>query len=125
MIKVALVAVCGVLLAVMLKQNKSDFSMYITFTVVIIILGCCLYRMETVIGYINKIQSLVTVKAEYLKILLKMTGIAYVAEMTSAICKDCGYTSVAGQVEMFGRLSVAAAGMPIVMALIDTIGRID
>lgn len=124
MIKIALIAIGSVLLAVMLKHNKSDFSMYISLAAVIILFFCCLYKIETIIGYINRFQSLVTVKSEYLKILLKMTGIAYVAEISSSICKDCGYTSVAGQVEMFGKLSVVAVGMPIVMALIDTIGRI-
>ena len=123
MIKIALVAVSGVLFAVMLKQSKSDFAIYISLALMVIITVCCMGRMETLINYVNKLQSLVTIKSEYLSVLLKMAGIAYVAEITSGICKDCGYASVAGQVELFGKLSVITIGMPIVMALIDTIER--
>lgn len=123
MIKIALIAVSGVLLAMMLKQIKPDFAMYIALTAGILLLACCLGKLETLVGYLNRLQSIVEIKSEYIAILLKMTGIAFVSEIASGICKDCGYSSVAGQVEIFGRLSVIVAGMPIFMALIDTIER--
>ena len=61
------------------------------------------------------------VKAGYFKILLKIIGITYIAEFASDLCKDAGYATIAGQIQMFGKLSVLAAGIPVLTALLETI----
>ena len=50
--------------------------------------------------------------------------ITYICELCSGICKDAGYSSVAGQIEIFGKLSVLAAGMPILLAILESIQEI-
>ena len=40
------------------------------------------------------------------------------AEFAAAICKDAGYQTIAGQIEVFARLSILAIGMPILKALL-------
>ena len=37
------------------------------------------------------------------------------------ICKDAGYSAIAGQIEVFGKLSVLFAGMPILFAVMEYI----
>ena len=39
----------------------------------------------------------------------------------SDLCKDAGYATIAGQIQMFGKLSVLAAGIPVLTALLETI----
>ncbi len=56
----------------------------------------------------------------YLATLLKMTGITYLAEFSSGICKDAGYGAIGSQIEIFGKLSILAVSMPIVLALLET-----
>lgn len=60
-------------------------------------------------------------QAGYFKILLKIIGITYVAEFASDLCKDAGYATIAGQIQMFGKLTVLAAGIPVLTALLETI----
>lgn len=50
-----------------------------------------------------------------------MIGITYVAEFASGLCRDAGYASVGAQIEMFGKFSIMAVSMPILLALIETI----
>ena len=50
-----------------------------------------------------------------------MTGITYVSEFASSICKDLGYQSIASQIEMFARLLLFVISIPVVSALIETI----
>ena len=40
------------------------------------------------------------------------------AQFAAAICKDAGYQTIAGQIEVFARLSILAIGMPILKALL-------
>ena len=123
MLRIALAAVGACIVALMLRQIKSEFAIFVPLCAVIIVAACCIARIETIAQLLERLQKLTEIKSEYISILLKMSGIAYIAEITSGICKDCGYNSIAGQVEMFGKLSVIAAGMPVIMALVDSIER--
>ena len=47
--------------------------------------------------------------------------LTYVAEFSSGICKDAGYQTIAGQIEIFGKLAVMLLSLPILMTLLNTI----
>ena len=59
--------------------------------------------------------------AVYLAALFKMAGITYIAEFTSGICKDAGYSAVGTQVEMVGKLAILAVSAPVVLSLVETL----
>lgn len=123
MIKIAMVGLVAVLLALQFKSNKSEFSTYISIVGCILIFLLGVNRLEIIINAIKKIQSYISINQAYITILLKIIGITYVAEISSNICKDCGYTAVANQIELVGKLTILATGMPILLALLDTINN--
>ena len=53
--------------------------------------------------------------------MLKMIGITYIAEFSSGICRDAGYQTIASQIEIFSKLTILALGMPVLLALLETI----
>ena len=53
--------------------------------------------------------------------MLKMIGITYIAEFSSGVCRDAGYQTIAVQIEIFSRLTILALGMPVLLALLETI----
>ena len=77
--------------------------------------------MESILDAMRKIQEFVKINHVYLSTLIKMIGITYIAEFCSGICKDAGYGALGTQIEIFGKLSILAVGMPIVLALMETI----
>ena len=50
-----------------------------------------------------------------------MIGVTYIGQFSAGICKDAGYSSTAGQIELFCKLSVMVLSMPILSALLQTI----
>ena len=40
---------------------------------------------------------------------------------SSGICKDAGYQAIAAQIEIFGKLAILVVGMPVLLALLETI----
>ena len=70
---------------------------------------------------VEQIQSFLTLDTEYIAIMLKMVGITYIAQFSSAICKDAGYQAIAAQIEIFGKLAILVVGMPVLLALLETI----
>ena len=119
--KVAAFAVSGVLLALLLRQTKPEYSVFISMAVCSCIFLYLLNRMQAVFGYLDQLRAQVPVDGIYLDTILKMLGITYIAEFSSSICKDAGYQTIAGQIEIFGKLAVLVLCLPILMALLDAV----
>ena len=110
----------AVLLAVQLKSVKSEYGVYLVMAAGIFIFLYGLGKMQVILDTMALIRDSIQVSRVYLDTLLKMIGIAYVAEFASGICRDAGYGSVGTQIEMFGKLSILAVSMPVFGALIET-----
>lgn len=120
-IRVAFLGIVGVLLATQFKGTKSEYSVYIGLAISILIFAFCMRQVETITTQFLKLKSFLNGAEEYLSILLRVIGITYICEFSASICKDAGYQSIAGQIEVLGKLSVMLAGIPILFAVINQI----
>lgn len=123
-LKIAVLAVSGVLLALMLKQTKPEYSVFISMAVCICIFIYLLSKLQTVLGYLNQLEALVHVDGIYLDTILKMLGITYITQFASDICKDAGFGAVSSQIELFARVSILFLSFPVLMALVQMIGEV-
>lgn len=121
MIKIAALGIVIVILAVFLKGIKNEYGIYIVISGCIILLGYALGYMSGIIELVNSFKDYLSLDSTYILILMKMIGIAFIAEISSAICRDSGYGSVSGIVEMIGKLSILITSAPILKALLDTV----
>ena len=53
-----------------------------------------------------------------------MIGIAYLSEFTASICKDAGQSTIASQVDFFGKMSMIVVSLPVLQSLLETIGEL-
>lgn len=120
-IKVVLLAISGVLLAIQFKSGKQEYGIYMGIGISLIIFYQICEYLELIKQSLGVLQETFAGNREYLEILLKITGIAYVSEFGAGLCKDAGYQAMASQVEMFGKVTVLLSGMPVVLALMDMI----
>ena len=74
-----------------------------------------------IIDGLLEIQNCLPLEVGYIQTLMKIIGITYIAEFASDLCKDAGYQTVAGQIQIFGKLSVLTVSIPILTALLHTI----
>ena len=112
MLRIAMIGIAGVLLALQVKALKPEYGIYLCLAVSLLVM---------ILAGLQTVQESLPLQAGYFKILLKIIGITYIAEFASDLCKDAGYTTIAGQIQMFGKLSVLAAGIPVLTALLETI----
>ena len=120
-IRISVVGVAGVFLAILVKQVRPEYSLYITMAAGIAILFYSAGKLSYLITSLRNIQQYVPVDTEYMTILLKMIGITYIGQFCAGVCKDAGYSAVAGQIEIYGRLAVLAVSMPVLTSLLETI----
>lgn len=80
-----------------------------------------LTQISVVISFITEMLDMVEIEQTYYLQLLKMLGIAYVGEFASSICKDAGQQSIAGMIELFGKISIVVLSIPGLVFLVETL----
>lgn len=123
MIKIGILGIAGILMSLFVREWKPQFSVLISMATCTLIFFCAVSRIQAMAGIFSQLAQYITVKESYLKILLKIVGIAYIADFASSICRDAGYSAVAGQIELSGKISVLTVSTPIVLALLNTISE--
>ncbi len=120
-VKIAMIGLAGVMLALMLRQQKSEYALYISLAAAVLILVFSAGRLAAVMETIQKIEAYIRIDSAMVKILVKMIGITYVAEFATGICRDAGFGALGNQIEMFARLSLMAVSVPVLLALLETV----
>ena len=89
----------------------------------VVIFCYVLSQISVVIDFLSEMLEMVAIEETYFVQLLKMLGIAYVAEFASSICKDAGHQSISGMIELFAKLSIVALSIPGLVFLVETLER--
>lgn len=120
-ITIAAAGIATILLAVQLKSIRGEYAVYMVMAAGFFIFFYGTGKLKAILETLEQIQSYIKINSVYLVTLMKMIGITYVAEFASGICKDAGYGSLGGQIEIFGKLSILGISMPILLALFKTL----
>lgn len=124
--KVIGVAIISVILIIVLKSNKrDDISLFLIIISSVILLSYMFLKLESIIKLLDEFVANAGVNKSYLTILLKVTGISYIVELASNICKDAGISSISSKLEMIGKVSIVVLTMPILTSIIEVILNIS
>ena len=121
LLTVAGIGIVTVLIAGQLKVLKSEYSLYLSVAVMLLIFFYSAGRLGGILSVMEQIQTYFPVNEIYVRTLLKIVGVSYIAEFASHVCRDAGYGAVGSQIEIFGKLTVLAVSMPILTALLETL----
>ena len=104
-----------------MKKERAEISTIIGIVTGIIIFFYILSQLSIVTTFLSEILGKLDMEETYYFQLIKMLGVAYVAEFASSICKDAGHQSIAGMIELFAKLSIVALSIPGLLFLVETL----
>ena len=116
-VQIALLGVAGTLLAIQFKGGKTEYGIYICAGISLLIFFSVIGRISVVAERLQEITAYIDLAPVYIEMLLKMLGITFVAEFSSALCRDAGYQTI----EVFAKLAVLVLGLPVVFSLLEMI----
>ncbi len=61
---------------------------------------------------------------QFLTLLIKITGIAFLTEFAVSICKDSGETAIANKMDMGGKVVIVSMSIPIISGLLEAIVKV-
>ena len=115
-------AICLMILFVN-DQNKTFGSLIRLFGAVVL-LTLIIPQLEIVLQIVMGLSEKIKLDNTYLLIVLKIIGIAYVAEFGYQLCKDAGEESIASKIQLAGKVMILVVASPIVLALIELIAQL-
>lgn len=123
-IKIVGIAFVTLIVVIILKQYKPEFAMYASILGGAIILFMSLGKITGIIQLLENISLKTAINGEFLGILIKITGIAFLTEFAVSVCKDVGETAIASKVDLGGKVIIIAISIPIVSALLETVVKV-
>ena len=120
-IKIIGIGLIALVIVVILKQYRSEYTIYVSIIAGVLIL---FFAMEKLSGIINLLQSIsdkTYINKQFLGILLKITGIAIITEFAVSVCTDAGEKAIASKIEIGSKVIIIAMSIPIVSSLLELI----
>ncbi|MCM3617636.1 stage III sporulation protein AD [Sutcliffiella horikoshii] len=108
-------------LALVVKEQKPTFAFML-----VVFVGCAIFlflvdQVFDVIRMLERIAINANVNLIYVETILKIVGIAYIAEFGAQITKDAGQGAIASKIELAGKILILAMAIPILTVIIETI----
>lgn len=119
--KIGVIGIVAAILATFIKKERAEISTLIGIVTGVIIFFFILSQLSVVIDFLSGILAKIDLEEGYYFQLIKMLGVAYVAEFSSSICKDAGYQSIAGMIELFAKLFIVTLSVPGLLFLVETL----
>ena len=120
-VKIIGIGLISLIIIIVVKQYKPEFAIYVSIIAGVLILYLIMDKLEGIINLLKTISSKSGINNQFLELLLKITGIAFLAEFAINLCKDSGEGSIASKIEMGSKVIIVSMSIPIISSLLEVI----
>lgn len=123
-VKIIGVGLIALIIIVILKQYRPEFVIYVSLIAGALILLMIIDKIGAIIDLLTTLSNKTAINNEFLILLLKITGIAFLTEFAVSICKDSGEVAIANKVDLGGKIIIISMSIPIISSLLETILKV-
>lgn len=109
------------ILALIIKEQKPLFAFLLATFAGVMIFLFLIGKISAVIRVLEDLAVQSNVNMIFLKTILKIIGIAYIAEFGAQIVRDAGQESIASKIELSGKILILFMAIPIITVIIQTV----
>ncbi len=114
-------ALVTTIMLLILRQEKPVMAVILSIVFSIIIFTFLMGKMTSIISIMSELTRRAGINYFFLSTLLKILGVAYLAEFAAAICQDAGEQAVAKKVEFAAKIIIAVLALPIMVAILESL----
>ncbi len=123
-IKIIGIGLIALIIIIIVKQYRPEFTIYVSLVAGALILLMVMDKIGGIIDLLTSLSSKTAINNEFLVLLIKITGIAFLTEFAVSICKDSGEAAIANKVDLGGKVIIISMSIPIIASLLETILKI-
>lgn len=116
--KICVIGVAFAIVCILVKNYRGEFLVPTRIASVIVILGIAIALLSPIIQFLNGLMGQ-TLPLEYIEILLKTLAIAYMTQISSELCRECGENSIAFAIETSGKIEIVILSLPLINSIIS------
>ncbi|PMC39573.1 stage III sporulation protein AD [Bacillus sp. UMB0899] len=121
MIQIVGLGLIATFLALIVKEQKPTFAFML-----VVFVGCVIFlflidQVYEIVRMVERIALNANVNLIYVETILKIIGIAYIAEFGAQITKDAGQGAIASKIELGGKILILTMAIPILTVIIETV----
>ncbi|OOC60770.1 stage III sporulation protein AD [Paenibacillus ihbetae] len=120
-IQVVGLGLIATVLILVVKDQKPLFAFLLAVATSVMIFLFLIGKIGDVIRMLEDLAENSGVQMIYLKTVLKIIGIANIAEMGAQIVRDAGQESIASKIELAGKVLILVLAVPIIGIIIETV----
>lgn len=118
-VKIVGISIFAVVMIIVLKNQRPEMALMLSIATGIMIMLFALYKMSSVVNVLNDLVTKSGINKEFLLIIIKVIGIAYIVEFGKNICIDAGQSSIATKLEMAGKVIIVVLTIPLISSLVN------
>lgn len=108
-------------LILVIKDQQPIFAFLLAVFVGMVIFLSLVSKLAEVIGILESLAQQAHVNQMFLKTILKIIGVAYIAEFGAQVTRDAGQGSLASKIELAGKVLIMTMAIPIITVMIESI----
>ncbi|MFO7273549.1 MAG: stage III sporulation protein AD [Bacillota bacterium] len=117
---VGLGLLAGMLISV-LRQHRPELAMQLSIAAGVMLFALMMARVLRVVEVIQTLATRASLEHAHVDTVLKIIGIAYIADFGAQVLSDAGEKAVATKVEMAGKVIILLLAVPIILAVLEAI----
>lgn len=117
---IALVLLAAIFVLI-LRGSSKGIGELLTLLVCCMVMASAIEYLKPVLAFINSVQALIGVDSRFIKLLLKVVGIAATAEIAGLICDDSGNSAMGKALQFFATAVIVCMSIPMLTALMELI----
>lgn len=122
--KIIGIGVISAVLAVLMKGYKPELAMQVSLAAAVLIFLLAVPYLRSVMAMFQDIAAQVGIETRHMMIVVKIIGVAYLAQFGAELCKDAGEGAIASKIELGGKLIILTMSMPILYQLLGLVNDI-
>lgn len=115
------IGVVAAVLAITIKNHRPEMAMLLSVCVGVIIFLGVFGKIGSVMDILRELSARANISMVYLGTILKIVGIAYIADFGAQICRDAGEGAIAAKIEFAAKILVLVLAVPIVVAVLQSL----
>jgi stage III sporulation protein AD len=112
------------IISVVLKQFRPEIALQLTILAGAAIFILIISKIKIIVDLLQNLADQANISSYYLLIVLKIVGVAYLAEFGAQICRDAGESALATKIEIAAKVGVIVLSIPIIVAITESLVRL-
>ncbi|HZG58061.1 stage III sporulation protein AD [Paenibacillus sp.] len=108
-------------LILIVKEQKATVAFLLAAFAGIVIFLSLIGKISEIIEMLERLADRSNVNMVFFQTILKIIGIAYIAEFGAQVVRDAGQEAIASKIELAGKVLIMVLAIPIISVIVETV----